>query len=87
MNVEELLANWINDNSSKLLQSQIISISRAEPIFASRNYFARYKIETAKLDGSGRNPTENNCFVLEISETDQTANVSPNTECDSIQDL
>ena len=87
MNTEELLANWIKENGTFLNQKNILTIRRAQPRFQTRNFFSRFKIETAKLDGTGENPTEITCFVLEISETDQSALIAPDTKCDSIRDL
>lgn len=87
MNTQELLASWISEYSKSVEEVSIISIRRGEPRFVYHNYFARYKVQTAMLDGSGQNPTNINCFVVEISETDQTATIEPTTECNSIHDL
>lgn len=50
-------------------------------------FFERFKVEMAKLDGSGANPTDVKCFVVEISYTSQTATILVDTTCDSIPDL
>ena len=87
MNTEELLSKWINTYQGSPGNYNIISIRRAEPRFLTRNYFARYKISVANLDGSGQNPSDLECFILEISETDQTALLVTGMLCDSIKDL
>jgi hypothetical protein len=43
-------------------------------------------VETATFDGTGQNPTNINCLVVEVSETNQTANIAEGTACDSIMD-
>jgi hypothetical protein len=86
MNTEELLANWIK-KYIHTTEAKVLRIRRAEPRFQTHNFFARFKVETAKLDGTGQNPTDIKCLVLEISETDQTAEIAPTTPCDSIKDL
>jgi hypothetical protein len=87
MNSQKLLASWIKEYSNGGEEVSILNIRRAEPRFVYHNYFARFKVIVAKLDGTGQNPVNINCFVVEISETDQTARIEPSTKCDSIHDL
>jgi hypothetical protein len=87
MNAEELLANWFPTYAAGLPQGKnVIGIRRADPRFQTRNFSDRFKIEIAKLDGAGQNPTDRECFVLEVSVTDQSADVV-STSCLSIADL
>jgi hypothetical protein len=86
MSTEELLAKWMTDYI-KNSDANVLSIRRAEPRFQTHNYFARFKVETAKLDGTGQNPIDIRCVVVEVSQTDQTAVIAPSTTCPSIKDL
>jgi len=86
MNTEELLLNWVKTIINPDHQRNILGILRAEPRFQTHNYFARYKIKTAKLDPSGLNPVDIKCIVIEISETDQSVQVV-GTMCTEIKDL
>jgi len=88
LNTDQLFARWLQDLAATLPPPMaVIRIRRAEPRFQTRNYFARFKVETAHLDGVGTNPTQISCVVIEVSETDQVAKVAPETACDSIKDL
>ncbi len=88
LNTEQLLADWLREFAATLPTSRgILRIRRAEPRFQTRNFFARFKVETASFDGTGQNPTDLKCIVVEVSETDQAARVASATECDSIRDL
>jgi hypothetical protein len=88
LSVEQLLADWIVKELSKSAGLRtLLSITRAEPRFATRNYLARYKVRTAALDGTGQNPTDIGCSVVEVSFTNQRAELAPDTACDSIKDL
>jgi hypothetical protein len=88
LNTEELLGHWLVDYGSKLAADHgLLHIRRAEPRFVTHNYFARFKIETAKFDGTGQNPTDVACIVVEVSPTDQKATVAPATTCDAVKDL
>lgn len=88
MNTEELLSNWLKQYSVNLPpQHGLLRIRRAEPRLQYHNYFARFKVEVAQYDGSGENPTHVSCIVVEVSTTDQTAKIDPNTACDAIRDL
>jgi hypothetical protein len=88
LKTEQLLAKWLSDYSSKLRPGKgILRIRRAAPRFQTRNYFARFKIELATLDGTGQNPSQITCVVVEISETDQTAQIALDVTCGSIHDL
>ena len=87
-NTDQLLAEWLKNYIITLPpETAVLSIRRAEPRFQNRNYFARFKIQTAQLDGTGMNPTHMSCFVVEVSETDQNARIAPETACNSIADL
>jgi hypothetical protein len=87
LNADQLLTGWLSDYVKTLpAQRGILRIRCAEPRFQTRNFFSRFKIDTAKFDGTGQNPTAINCLVLEISETDQTATVVTTIPCDSIKD-
>jgi hypothetical protein len=59
----------------------------AVPRPATRNFFQRFKVETATFDGTGQNPRDVSCLVVEVSETDQAARVANDTPCESIGDL
>jgi len=88
MNTEQLLANWLRDYAATLPpQNGILRIRRAEPRFQSRDFFDRFKVEVAKFDGSGQNPTDITCVVVEVSVSDQKAMIAKSTECDSVPDL
>lgn len=88
LSADQLLAKWLSDYAGTLPpQRGVLRIRRAEPRFQTRNFFNRFKIEVATFDGTGQNPTDINCFVLEVSETDQSAVVATTTPCDSIKDL
>ena len=87
LNAGQLLARWLSEYSKDLPPEQsLLRIQRAEPRFQTRNYFHRFKVETATFDGTGQNPTNINCLVVEVSETNQTANIAEGTACDSIMD-
>jgi hypothetical protein len=64
-----------------------LTVQRAEPLPGYHNFFDRFKLRTAQFDGSGRNPTDINCIVLSVSETDQKAKLDPGTPWSSIGDL
>jgi hypothetical protein len=87
LNAEELLADWVRHNFSTSTRRGILRIRRAEPRPATRNFFQRFKLETAEFDGTGRNPANVTCTVLEVSETDQRVIMASGTACDSIPDL
>ena len=86
MNTDQLVAGWLQTYAQSEGSKVVLSIRRAEPRFQTHNYFARFKIQTAVLDGTGENPREIECAVLEVSETDQAARLV-STPCDSIRDL
>jgi hypothetical protein len=87
VNTEELLANWLRAYAGGLPQGKsVVEIRRAEPRFQTRDYFARFKVEIATLDGTGQHPTDRECLVVEVSESDQSAN-AVSTPCMSIADL
>ena len=84
----QLFARWLSGYSATIQSPRgVLRIRRAEPRFQTRNYFDRFKIETATFDGTGQNPTDVECFVVEVSYTDQTASVASGTSCNSIKDL
>ncbi len=88
LGADQLLARWLLDYAESLPpQRGILRIRRAEPRPVTRNFFDRFKVEIAQFDGTGQNPTDISCVVVEVSETDQTAKVAPATACDSIKDL
>jgi hypothetical protein len=88
LNTDQLLAKWLMDHGATLPpEMAVIRIRRAEPRFQTRNYFARFKVETAHLKGDGTDPSQISCVVVEVSATDQTAKVAGETACDSIKDL
>jgi hypothetical protein len=88
LNTDQLLAQWLMAYAATLPpEMAVIRVRRAEPRFQTRDYFARFKVETAHLEGDGTNPTGINCVVVEVSATDQTAIVATETACDSIKDL
>lgn len=91
MNTEQLLAKWLAEYHKTenyiTKKANVVRVIRAQPRFQTRNYFARFKVETAILDGTGQNPSNRECFVLEISETSQTVFIDSSTSCDSIGDL
>jgi hypothetical protein len=88
LKTEQLLSKWLSDYSNALPpQNGLLRIRRAEPRFQTRNYFARFKVEFATFDGTGQNPSQVKCVVVEVSETDQTALIASATMCDSIHDL
>ena len=88
LNTDQLLAQWIQEHAAALPpQMAILRIRRAEPRFQTRNYFARFKVETAHLEGDGTHPSQISCVVVEVSATDQTAKIAAETACDSIRDL
>jgi hypothetical protein len=88
MKTEELLSNWLRDYAAALPQrTGLLRIRRAEPRFQYHNYFARFKVEIAKFDDTGQQPSEIICMVVEVSETDQTAKIASRATCDSIHDL
>ena len=61
-------------------------ITRVKPRSQTKNYFARYRVETATFDPSGENPIAGECLVVGVSETDQAAKIAPEA-CGSISDL
>jgi hypothetical protein len=84
---EQILASWLSTYSASLPVGRgLLRIRRAEPLFVTRNYFNRFKIEIATFDGTGQNPTNVECFVVKISETDQAATLDTSSTCDSIAD-
>ena len=88
LSTDQLFARWLQDHAATLpTPMAVIRVRRAEPRFQTRNYFARFKVETAHLDGDGTNPTQISCVVVEVSATDQAAKVAAETACDSIKDL
>ena len=88
LNAGQLLARWLSEFAGTLAPSNgILRIRAAEPRFQTRNFFHRFKVETATFDGTGQNPKDIQCQVLEISETDQSAMVAKATTCESIRDL
>lgn len=53
-NTQKLFIGWLGDFMDKLPHTRsVLRIQRAEPRFQTRNYFARFKVATAVLDGSG----------------------------------
>jgi hypothetical protein len=87
LNDGQLLARWLSEQAGTLPPGRgFLRIRRAEPRFQTRNFFNRFKVETAKFDGTGQNPTDIHCVVVEVSETDQTAQVATQTACDSVKD-
>jgi hypothetical protein len=88
LQTEQLLSKWLSDYSGTIPpQNGLLRIRRAELRFQTRNYFARFKVEFATFDGTGQKPSQVNCVVVEVSETDQTALIASTTPCDSIKDL
>ncbi len=86
-NTEELFADWLREYAATLGTADgVLRVRRAEPRFATRNYFARFKVETAEFDGTGQNPSNVTCQVIEVSVTDQAAN-SVATPCESLKNL
>ena len=86
-NAEQLLASWLSTYSGSLPVGQgLLRIRRAEPLFVTRNYFSRFKVEIATFDGTGQNPTNLQCIVVKVSETDQAATIDSSSTCDSIAD-
>jgi hypothetical protein len=84
---EELFIDWVENFSANLPESRsVLRIQRATPRFQTRNYFARYKVVTAILDGTGQNPSQSACVIVEVSATDQTAQ-TVDTACESVPDL
>ncbi len=57
------------------------------PQLGGRNYFHQYKVEVATFDGSGENPKDVQCFIVAVSETDQTAKIAPDLSCDGVADM
>jgi len=87
LNASQLLARWLSGDTGALPPGRgILRIRCAEPRFQTRNFFNRFKVETAKFDGSGQNPTDIRCMIVEISEADQTAQIAGYTTCDSVKD-
>jgi hypothetical protein len=87
LNTEQLLADWLREHGATFGPTTgILRIRRAQPRFAYHNYFARFKVETADFDGTGQDPSNITCQLVEVSVTDQAANAVP-TACDSIDDL
>jgi len=87
LNAGQLLAQWLSEYSTDLPpERSLFRIRLAEPRFQTRNYFHRFKVETATFDGTGQNPTNISCVVVEVSEADQTANIAQETACDAIKD-
>ena len=88
LNPYQLLARWLSEFVADFPPRKgILRIVAAEPRFQTRDYFNRFKIVTAIFDGTGRNPADIECVVLEVSYTDQSAMLAPDTPCDSIRDL
>lgn len=88
MTSDALFARWFTEFVGTLPPTKgLLRVRRAVPRFQHHNYFARYKVETATLDGTGQNPTDVACVVVEVSETDQSAEIAKETECPSISDL
>ncbi len=87
LNTGQLFANWLSEFSATMDSRQwLLRVQLAEPRFETRNYYARFKVYTATLDGTGQNPTDIECVVVEVSETNQAAKIAPQTACDSIPD-
>jgi hypothetical protein len=86
MNTEELFAQWMIAYLTET-DTNVLRIRRAAPRFQTRNYFTRFKVETAKLDGTGQNPYDIKCVIVQVSDVDQRAQMDPSTSCDSISDL
>lgn len=85
-NTEQLLADWLREHAATFgAGTGLLQVRRAEPRFAYHNYFARFKVETAEFDGTGQNPTNVSCQVVEVSVTDQSAIAVP-TPCESLKD-
>lgn len=82
LNSDQLFANWLAGFVPTLGSRRILNIRRAEPRFQTRNFFARFKVETCELDGTGQNPTNLQRVVVEVSETNQASEVVT-TECSS----
>ncbi len=88
LNAGQLLARWLSEVAGAFPPSKgILRIRAAEPRFQTRNFFHRFKVETATFDGTGQNPTGITCIVLEISETDQSTIIATTTACESLPDL
>jgi hypothetical protein len=87
MNTEQLLSKWLNDYSGTDSSRGLLRVTRAEPRFQTRNYFARFKVEFATFDGTGQSPTDAQCLVVEVSTTDQTAKVASEPGCDAVRSL
>ncbi len=88
LNSAQLFAKWLLEDSGTLTPDfSVLRIHRAEPRFQTKNYFARFKVEIAHLDGSGMNPTQVSCVVVEVSETDQSSAAVSGVRCESIKSL
>jgi hypothetical protein len=86
-NTDQIFADWLRDYAATLGATRgILRVRRAEPRFAYHNYFARFKVEVADFDGTGQNPANVTCQVVEVSVTDQAASAVL-TACDTIKDL
>ena len=87
LNAEQLFASWLSTYGASLPTGRgLLRIRRAQPLFVTRNYFNRFKVEVAAFDGTGQNPTDVECFVVKVSETDQAATLDTSSTCDSISD-
>jgi hypothetical protein len=87
-NAGQLFGEWLADYLSKLpVQQGLLRVRAAVPRPQTRNYFLRYKVEIATFDGTGQNPTNATCIVVEVSETDQTALIAAGTTCGSVPDV
>lgn len=86
-NTGQLLAAWLAGYCASLPPGKgLLRVRGAEPRFQTHNFFSRFKVEFAKFDGTGQNPAEIDCVVIEVSVTDQEAKVV-STTCESIKDL
>lgn len=88
MNDEQLLADWLKQYGATLQPFRgLLRVRRAEPGFAFHNYFSRFKVEIATFDGTGENPTDVTCVVVETSVTNNSARIVPGLKCEDIGDL
>lgn len=87
LSTTELLAKWLTNFAPTVnFPKGILSITSATPRLVTHNFFERYKVRIATFDGSGQNPKNITCLVLEISATDQEANIIEGQSCELVPD-
>ena len=82
MNIDKPLASCIDDVAQSLKANEsIVRVRRAEPEFASHaDYFTRYKVDIATLNGGGTQPTNRRGVAVRISSNTGAVDVEPSTE-------